>query len=476
MSSIRHETVDDPSMDPPSPAPTEGGFGLKPGATIANYRLIEKLGEGGMGAVFLAEDVNLRRKVALKVMKPTIATERASRERFLREARAAARIQHDNIVPIFYVGEDKGILFLAMQLLRGESLRARLKHDSRPSLPFILKVGRDVAQGLAAAHAEGFVHRDIKPDNIWIEANSVDDPTSLERAKVLDFGLVRPQENDEHLTRAGAMLGTPAYMSPEQACGESVDHRADLFSLGCVLYQMSTGRLPFSGTSAFSILSNLALTAPPEPRTLNAELPPAFAKLIMWMLEKEPSKRPSSARDVVEAIRQLQPDSSTRSPAISIPDAALKSFSTPTSPPPKSGARQPLPPIPRAPELEEVHFQPRASKAPLWIAAVVVGLLAVIAAGFLLKSAVRTTQSGTLEVEVQEEASARFQKGNLRVYDLNGNTLHTLLPSERSRKLEVGTYRVKVIDVKGLRVEPEQFTIENGSKVTVKVWVDLMKQ
>jgi len=284
--------------------PSAGNLAI--GDTLAGYRLLQKLGEGGMGAVYMAEDIALRRQVALKVMKKEIATSESSKQRFFREARAAARLQHDNVVGIHQIGEEFGIPFLAMPLLKGESLGKRLQREAALPIPTILNLGRDIADGLSAAHEMGLVHRDIKPDNIWVEPLP---KARGERAKILDFGLVRQASEDDSLvTQQGAVLGTPAYMSPEQACGMEVDHRSDLFSLGGVLYKMATGRRPFNGRNAIEVLSNLATETPPTPASLVPGMLPELSDLIMKLLEKEPKDRPASAQEVAEIFRTLQPE------------------------------------------------------------------------------------------------------------------------------------------------------------------------
>ncbi len=301
-----HSQSDLITSGPESAAVPSASVAVDVGAVLSGYKIVQKLGEGGMGAVFIAEDVALRRKVALKTMKPEMAAKESSRQRFFREARAAARIEHDNIVPIFQVGEDNGVPFLAMALLKGESLGDYLKKHPRPTVPFILKIGRDMATGLAAAHKEGLIHHDIKPDNIWIEPLPEGGGV---RAKILDFGLARPQDEEQSLvTQEGAILGTPAYMAPEQARGGNVDARADLFSLGVVLYQMTTGRRPFTGPNTMAVLSSLALDIPPEPATINVELPPTLSRLIVRLLEKDPARRIQSAGEAVDVFKRLQPE------------------------------------------------------------------------------------------------------------------------------------------------------------------------
>ncbi|HVK10632.1 MAG TPA: serine/threonine-protein kinase, partial [Gemmataceae bacterium] len=215
---------------------------------LGGYRVLELLGAGGMGLVFRAEDPTLRRPVALKVMRPELLDRPHAAERFLREARAAAAVKHDHIVTIYQVGQDRGVPFLALEFLAGEPLDARAKRESRLPPAEVRRIGHEAALGLAAAHAAGLIHRDIKPANVWLEA-----PRG--RVKILDFGLARATGQDVHLTGSGTVMGTPAYMSPEQANGQPVDARTDLFSLGAMLYRLATGRLPFPGDSAMAILA-----------------------------------------------------------------------------------------------------------------------------------------------------------------------------------------------------------------------------
>jgi hypothetical protein len=199
---------------------------------LGPYRVLKVLGSGGMGVVFQAEDPQLQRLVALKVMRPELAATPSSRQRFLREARAVAAIEHDSIVPIYQVGEDRGVLFLAMQLLKGESLDERLRREGKLPPAEILRIGQEIARGLAAAHERGLVHRDIKPSNLWLHERP-DRPGEAWRfqAKVLDFGLARSEAAEGHLTHLGHVLGTPAYMSPEQADGQAVDARSEYASI-----------------------------------------------------------------------------------------------------------------------------------------------------------------------------------------------------------------------------------------------------
>jgi serine/threonine protein kinase len=276
------------------------GAAREPGeiGRLGPYRLLQVLGTGGMGIVFHAEDLQLKRPVALKVMKPEFRTNDEARQRFLREARAVAGLDHEHIVTVYQVGEDCGLPYLAMQLLRGETLEDRLERDKRLPIGEVIRIGREIAAGLAAAHERGLIHRDIKPPNIWLEGEHG-------RVKILDFGLARATD-DLHLTRTGTVMGTPEYMSPEQASGKPVDARADLFSLGCVLYDMCAGQSPFQAKKTMMVLLALATKAPRPLTDLNPEVPAPLAELIMRLLEKQPDDRPASSKVVVDGLRRIE--------------------------------------------------------------------------------------------------------------------------------------------------------------------------
>lgn len=297
---------------------------------LGQYRILSVLGSGGMGVVFHAEDIRLKRVVALKVMLPRfVASMDSARERFLREARATAAIEHDHIVTIFQVDEDRGVPFIAMQMLRGESLDKRMKREGKLPLREVLRIGRQTAEALAAAHARGLVHRDIKPSNIWLEESG--------RVKLLDFGLALASD-DMHLTQTGAIVGTPAYMSPEQAnVSHNVDHRTDLFSLGCVLYRLSTGKPAFSGANTMATLLAIQLKDPESPARLDPALPPAFTGLVMQLLAKQPDKRPRQAQDAVDRLRWIE---SQLPPVPVTPPEVLDTIS--------------LPPLPKTPPVPAV--------------------------------------------------------------------------------------------------------------------------
>jgi urea transport system substrate-binding protein len=266
---------------------------------LGPYRILRVLGEGGMGIVFQAEDTQLQRPVALKVMKPQMLGDLAARTRFLREARAAAAIKHDHIVTIYQVGHDNDIPYLAMEFLDGESLECRLIREDRLPIGEVLRIGREIAEGLAAAHERKLIHRDIKPANLWLEG-------PCGRVKILDFGLARPALRQTNLTATGLIVGTPNFMSPEQARGEELDHRSDLFSLGCVLYSLCAGRPPFGGESVMAILTSLAVDEPRPVRELNTEVPHELSDLISRLLAKDREQRPASAHAVIESIKWIE--------------------------------------------------------------------------------------------------------------------------------------------------------------------------
>lgn len=277
---------------------------LEPGdlGALGHYRVIRVLGQGGMGCVFEAEDVQLRRRVALKVLISDRMHDVNSRQRFLREARAMAQLRHDHIVTVYHVGQDDNVPHLAMEYLQGKSLDDCLETDRPLSDEFLYRLARETAEGLAAAHEHGLVHRDIKPSNLWLEAR----PGGSFRVKILDFGLARAEKEDVAITQSGYVVGTPAFMAPEQARGENVDARGDLFSLGCVLYWAATGVLPFDGSTTLAVLSALAMDDPKPPSEYRPDLAPAFADLILKLLAKDRNKRPPTAREVAQAVAGIE--------------------------------------------------------------------------------------------------------------------------------------------------------------------------
>jgi two-component system, LytTR family, response regulator len=288
---------------------------IEAGSTLAHYRILSTLGVGGMGEVFLAEDSRLRRKVALKVLLPEVAQDSERLARFLQEARTASALSHPNAAHIYEVGEANGSHFLAMEYIEGETLESRLTGDALP-LSEIVNIGTQVADALEAAHARGIVHRDIKPANLMIGARG--------HVTVLDFGLAKflPESSSvasessqiatQFMTSGGVVLGTVAYMSPEQALGRVVDHRTDLFSLGVVLYRMATGRLPFGGSTPQETLARILEGRIESIARLNYDIPEAFESIVRKCLEKDRERRYQSGRELNIDLQNLARPSGER--------------------------------------------------------------------------------------------------------------------------------------------------------------------
>src|SRR5262245_24465239 len=297
-----HERATD-FMDVPVVEQLAGGEGLdflvpseKPGSLgrLGHYEVLEVVGRGGMGVVFRAFDTKLHRVVALKVLAPQLATSSAARQRFVREARAAAAVTHDHVIPIHAVEDAGPVPYLVMQFIDGPTLQKKLDRTGQLPLKEILRIGLQIAEGLAAAHRHGLVHRDVKPANILLE-------NGVERVKLTDFGLARAGD-DASLTQSGVVAGTPTYMSPEQAQGEPVDFRSDLFSLGSVLYAMCAGRPPFRAPTAMAVLKRVCEEMPRPIREINPELPPWLADLLARLHAKAPADRFASAQEVADLL------------------------------------------------------------------------------------------------------------------------------------------------------------------------------
>ena len=344
------------------------------------YRLVRHLARGGMAEVYVAEDQLLNRTVAVKVLFPELAHDEAFVERFRREARAAASLNHHNIVSVYDFGEDEGSWFIVMEYVEGRNLRDIIRAEGPMDPAQATEIGAEVAAALAAAHAQGIIHRDVKPANVLIAADAG-------TVKVADFGIARAAGARQGLTMPGTVLGTATYLSPEQAQGAEVDFRTDVYSLGMVLYEMLAGKPPFTGDSPVAVAyQQLSQTAPP-PSTHNAGVPPALDAIVMKAMSKKPDDRQATAEEIREELLNVDravgdPDATAfiaPPPPPVDPTAVIAPASTAVLPPP---APEP-PPVtrrPAGPVPEEVYRRRRATV----IAVLALAALAVIALLVLL--------------------------------------------------------------------------------------------
>jgi hypothetical protein len=410
---------------------------------LGQYRVRKVLGAGGMGVVFQAYDPDLDRHVALKAMLPTQAPSPSAKRRFLREARAAAAIKHDHVVTIYQVGEDRGTPFLAMELLSGEALADRLARGEQVPLAETLRIGREVALALAAAHSRDLIHRDIKPGNIWLESR----PGAAERVKILDFGLARATADGAQLTQAGTIVGTPAYMAPEQFQGQAVDGRCDLFSLGCVLYRMATGEQPFQGADSIALLLAVTTHAPRPPEAIDPTLPPALCALIMGLLAKQPDERPASAQAVVEALSAIERGENLLSSAG---------------------------PVQRRATARPARGRPAARRRWRSVVAAAVLLALVGAGGYLCgPTIVRwACNEGELVIEIDDRhVQAVIDQTGVTIRDRARDREYRIKPGPQP--LTAGAYLLEVTEPGGdLRLFTKEFTIARGGKATVRVTFD----
>src|ERR1035438_6967995 len=290
----------DPLLDgSPLSSIAERAPALKPGDQLGSFEILGMIGRGGMGEVYRARDPRLKREVAIKTLPPAFAADRDRIARFEREARAASALTHPNIVGVYDIGHQGGVSFIVSELVEGETLARALKGGPLP-LRKLIEVSTQIAEGLAAAHAAGVVHRDLKPGNIMLTRDG--------RVKILDFGLARQDRTPGvdsttiEVSHPGVILGTPGYMAPEQVRGEATDARSDLFSLGVILYEMASGKRAFSGGSSIEVMNSILKDDPPE---LPPASPPALDRIVRRCIEKQPARRFHSAADLGFALESV---------------------------------------------------------------------------------------------------------------------------------------------------------------------------
>ena len=349
------------------------------GAVVAGYRIVAPVGRGGMGVVYRAEEVGLGgRPVALKLLSPALAGDPAFRERFLREMRVAAAIDHPNVVPVYRAGEEQGRLYLAMRYVDALDLRRVLQADGRLTFGRTIVILEQVARALDAAHARGLVHRDVKPGNILLVPPVTDE--EAEHVYLADFGLARSASDDLSIGGAGLFIGTPRYAAPEQVAGQPVDGRTDGYALGCVLYECLTGHPPFPAGSNEAVLVAHLEVAPPRVTAEQPELPPAIDRVVQRAMAKAKEDRFISCRELVAAARGVLVPAPTVSPVPTqvLPPAPPASSPSPVGPAPPPAVAPGHPPgTPEVhPAVDLVAYQPlrrpaRRIRLALWVAMVI---------------------------------------------------------------------------------------------------------
>jgi eukaryotic-like serine/threonine-protein kinase len=403
------------------------------GRTVSHYEVLDQIGGGGMGVVYRARDTRLGRTVALKFLSPQLAGSEAHKERFLREARAAANLEHPSICSVYDLGEtEEGGFFIAMALCPGESLKERLARG--PLAPEdALRVALHIAEGLASAHGHGIVHRDIKPGNVMVGEDDT--------VKLVDFGLAKLAEDPEHLTRTGTVVGTAAYMSPEQVLGDAVDHRADLWSLGVLLYEMLTGVRPFRGERDQAVMHSIVardFAVEPLPQGEAPVLTPLLARL----LAKDPGNRYQSAAEVVADLRLLLglPGSShSKTTPLSVPWQAASVA--------RSGTAMSAPTLLSGAPLRPVEAPSWTARFPLrrrWVTAAALAVLALLAL-----TAYRALGRSTDPLPDAQAAAERQVLAVLPFKDLSGLTGGQLLGDGLSE-----TVSARLASVAGVQVVP----------------------
>jgi hypothetical protein len=420
----------------------------KPGVMgrLGHYEIHEVIGRGGMGIVFRAFDEKLHRVVAIKVMSAHLAASAAARKRFRREAQAAAAVSHDHIVTIHAVEETERLPYLVMQYVAGVSLQDRLDKDGPLELAEILRIGMQTASGLASAHAQGLIHRDIKPANILLE-------NGVERVKITDFGLARAVD-DASLTQSGVVAGTPLYMAPEQARGEPVDQRTDLFSLGSVLYAMCTGRAPFRASGSMAVLKRVCEETPSPIREINPAIPASLVAIIDKLQAKDPEDRFQTAAELADLL-------SRHLAHVQHPSVAPLPSELPH--PPIGGERVRL----RGSQLGAKGLLRRLAAAAIFLFPLVgLGLTEATGVTQLASTVIRIfTPGGTLVVETDDPAVKVTVEGD-------GGLVITGAGLEEIR-LRPGNYKVQADrDGKPVPLDKSLVEVTRGGRAIVKVKVE----
>ncbi len=403
---------------------------------LGRYEIIEVLGKGGFGLVLRAFDPKLNRVVAIKVLAPELAMNATARKRFLREAQAAAVVSHNHVVTIHEIEEEARPPYIVMECVDGRSLEEKIVAEGSLDVKEILRIGLQTASGLASAHAQGLIHRDIKPGNILLE-------NGVQRVKITDFGLARAVD-DVNITQTGVVAGTPQYMSPEQAEGEQLDYRTDLFSLGSVMYAMCTGRAPFRASSALAVLRRVVDDEPRPIREVNPDIPEWLEAIISHLMAKDPNKRIKSAQEVSDLLSQY-----------------LAHLQHPTvTPPPKSPITMRMKKTPKKDE----PFPGRRR----WLPAAAVLLLLIGALGLteatgvtrLASTVIRIfTPNGTLVVEVDDP--------NVSV-TIEGEDIVIKGAGAKEIRLKPGQYKV-LATIDGKVVQRELITVHRNGRQIVRI-------